>query len=108
MGSWRSPGERCPVPDADAEGFEAFMRSRNPNIAARLVRSGRHLIDLSTALALLIDDIQPLITPSLAGDLFAARALADAARQIEMRNITETAATPRRSPGSTHSAEAEP
>jgi hypothetical protein len=91
--------------DADAEGFEAFMRSRDPNIAARLVRTDCGLIDLSTALTLLIDEIQPLITPSLAADLFAARALADAARQIEMRNISETAATPRPSPGSTHSAE---
>jgi hypothetical protein len=82
--------------DADSEHFEAFMRSRNPSIAARLVRTDRRLIDLCTALTVLANEIQSSITPGLDGDLFAARALAEAARHIETRNLSETAATPRR------------
>jgi hypothetical protein len=82
--------------EADAGHFEAFMRSRNPNIASRLVRTDRRLVDLCAALTVLADEIQSSITAGLEGDLFAARALADAASRIETRNISETAATPRR------------
>lgn len=75
--------------DADADGFEAFMRKRSAALADRLIQTDRRIVDLCTALKALTDEIQSAIEPALAGDLFAARRLADAAHAIESRNITE-------------------
>ena len=76
--------------DADAEDFSAFMRSRNASMAERLVQTDKRIVDLGSALIALVEDVEASVAANMAGDLFAARALAKAARDIESHNIAET------------------
>ena len=75
--------------DRDAVAFESFIRENSPDTVARLVRQGEHVAGLIEALLGAIDAIDPHVEPSMAGDLAAARVLADAARCIQQRNDAE-------------------
>ena len=76
--------------DADAEAFEDFVHSRKASVAGQLIHTDERLAGLTGALIALIEDARPRIHASMAGDLFAAQQLADAARRIHERNIAET------------------
>jgi hypothetical protein len=76
--------------DADADAFEDFVHTRKASVAGQLIHTDEKLAGLTGALIALIEDAQPNIHSSMAGDLFAAQQLADAARRIHERNIAET------------------
>ena len=75
--------------DRDSEAFEGFMHEKSAATAARLLDSGEKLAQLAGILTAVLDDIEPRIEPSMAGDLAAARALAGAAGSIQARNAAE-------------------
>jgi hypothetical protein len=78
--------------DRDSDAFRGFIRAPSPESSARLIAAGAtiaHLIDLLHAV---IDDIEPCVRDTLAGDVLAARALADAARSIQEKNAAESGA----------------
>jgi hypothetical protein len=77
--------------DVDSAAFEEYLHAKDSVTAGRLIRAGRKLGHLIAALNSIVTDIEPGILQSVAGDLAAARALADAARIIETRNEAETA-----------------
>ncbi len=85
--------------DRDSEAFEALVHERSAAAAARLLDSGEQLAQLAGMLAAAIDDIEPRIEPSVAGDLAAARALAGAAGSIQARNAAEARDKQRRIAG---------
>lgn len=91
--------------DEDAERFatliEALHRRKDEggaraapenvaHAAQRLVDLGTALIDLGERARALIREIQPVVAPSMAGDLSAAVALIDANRAIQARNVAES------------------
>jgi formiminotransferase-cyclodeaminase len=75
--------------DQDAEAFANFIRVRNAAAAGRLVFAGETLAHLISAFCAIIDDVEPKIHASVAGDVAAARALAGAARSIQAANEAE-------------------
>ncbi len=75
--------------DRDSEAFERFMHEKSAAAAARLADSGEKLAQMASILTAAIDDIEPRIQPSMAGDLAAARARAGAAGSIQARNAAE-------------------
>jgi hypothetical protein len=76
--------------DRDSIAFESFIRENSPATTKRLVRGGENLAHVIDALLGAINAVVPHIEPSMAGDLAAARVLADAARRIQERNEAET------------------
>ena len=80
--------------DADAEAFTRFVRERNPAVAQQLVQTDKQLAALTGALKALIEHARPHIHSTVASDLYAAERLADSARQIHERNISETLEPP--------------
>lgn len=75
--------------DRDREAFEGFMREKSAAAAAHLADSGEKLAQLAGTLTAAIEDVEPRIEPSVAGDLAAARVLAGAAGSIPARNAAE-------------------
>jgi formiminotetrahydrofolate cyclodeaminase len=75
--------------DRDAHEFAHFIRSHSPEAAERLVDTGEALARLRNVLVNLADHIESRIEKNMAGDLLAARALADAAHAIHARNERE-------------------
>ena len=75
--------------DRDAEAFAAFIKEHTPRTIEQVIRSGDSIGCLIHVLAGTIDMIQPHIESNMAGDLVAARALADAAHKIQLTNSTE-------------------
>jgi hypothetical protein len=75
--------------DQDAEAFADFIRVRNVAAADRLVCTGETLAHLISAFCAIIDDMEPRIQASVAGDVAATRALAGAARSIQVSNEAE-------------------
>jgi formiminotetrahydrofolate cyclodeaminase len=80
--------------DADAEAFTRFIHERNPSVATQLVKTDLQLASLTGALKALIEHARPHIHSTVASDLYAAERLADTARQIHERNISETLEPP--------------
>jgi len=80
--------------DADAEAFTRFVHERNPAVARQLVQTDEQLASLTGALFALIDHARPHIHSTVTSDLYAAERLADSARQIHERNISETRSRP--------------
>lgn len=78
--------------DADAEGFKRFMHARKETLANELIDTDRHLVDLAAELTGVIREVESRIDATLAGDLEAARLLAQASELIQARNISETQA----------------
>jgi hypothetical protein len=75
--------------DRDAETFAAFIKEHTPGAIAQVIREGDRIGHLIDVLAGVIERVAPHIESNMAGDLTAARALADAARQIQTANATE-------------------
>lgn len=76
--------------DADAEAFTRFVRERNPSVAGQLVQTDKQLASLTGALSALIEHARPHIHSTVTSDLYAAKRLAESARQIHERNIADT------------------
>ena len=75
--------------DQDSAAFANFIRVRNAAAAGRLVCTGETLAHLISGFCAVIDDVEPKIQASVAGDVAAARALAGAARSIQAANEAE-------------------
>jgi hypothetical protein len=79
--------------DRDAEAFEEFIRARGPGTTAALLREGNELGRLIQAFLHITCELKAAIEPSMAGDLVAAKALADAAHVIQSSNQSEAEAS---------------
>lgn len=80
--------------ERDANAFEAFIHARSAPARDQLVCEGEQFGELITILMELADRIEPHVQANMAGDIFAARALALAARQIQQRNEGEAQKVP--------------
>lgn len=76
--------------DRDSRAFEAFIHERLPSSVERLVCEEEKLAQLIATFTIAIEEIKPKIQPNMAGDVIAAKALAAAAQQIQLRNEGET------------------
>ncbi len=88
---------RCALREAneDAEAFAAWVRDRGSDTTDELIESEERMAHLINTLLLTISEVEPCIMPNMVGDLSAARALARAAREIQIGNETETKASSR-------------
>lgn len=77
--------------EVDSEAFEQFIHDNAGRGAAGLIMSGHAIARLIQTLDRMIEDVEPLIDPGLAGDLIAAKALAIAAKTIQSSNEAELA-----------------
>src|SRR5665213_3521442 len=75
--------------DRDAESFTAFIKEHSLAAVVQLIREGDRIGHLIDILLDVVDKAEPHIEANMAGDLIAARALADAARKIQSTNSTE-------------------
>jgi hypothetical protein len=75
--------------DLDAETFSAFIKEHSPRTIEQVLRAGDRIGRLIDVLSGVIDTIESHIESNMAGDLVAARALADAAHKIQLTNATE-------------------
>jgi hypothetical protein len=80
--------------DRDAQAFREFTHAKTSAAAENLIGAGQMLAHLIEALRMVIDSIEPHVKENMRGDLFAARALAGAARTIESANEAQTANQP--------------
>lgn len=76
--------------DRDSEAFAQFIRTHNAASAARLIDAGEALAALRSALLGVVERVERHVERSVAGDLVAARALAEAAGIIQAHNEAET------------------
>jgi hypothetical protein len=75
--------------DRDADTFAAFIKEHTSQAIAQVIRVGDRLGHLIDVLFGVIENAAPHIEANMAGDLVAARALAEAARKIQAANSTE-------------------
>ncbi len=75
--------------DADSRAFADFLAHKDSAAAAELIRTGEAMAHLIDALTAVIEDLEPRVKSSMAGDLIAAKALAAAARKIQSTNEAE-------------------
>ena len=75
--------------DADSACFEDFLRHRNQQTARALLEADQETQALAAELLVLLDRVEPGVHPVVAGDIFAARALLDAATRIQARICEE-------------------
>jgi hypothetical protein len=75
--------------DVDSARFEDFLRHKNQQTARALIEADRETQALAAELGVLLDRVEPLVHPVVAGDIFAARALLDAATRIQARICEE-------------------
>jgi formiminotetrahydrofolate cyclodeaminase len=75
--------------ERDAAAFEDFIHAKSKTATAQLLDTSQELGELIEELRALIEKVEPRIEPIVAGDILAARALAEAARCIQSRNATE-------------------
>jgi hypothetical protein len=75
--------------DRDADTFAAFIKEHTPGAIAQVIRAGDRLGRLIDVLSDVIENAAPHIESNMSGDLVAARALTQAARQIQAANATE-------------------
>jgi hypothetical protein len=75
--------------DADSQEFAEFLRNRTAKRAGELVDSGEAMARLIDALFSIIEDVEPHVRHTMAGDLVAAKALGTAARAIQAANEAE-------------------
>ena len=76
--------------DGDVEAFAAWVRHRGADATDELIKSEERVAHLINALLLTISEVEPCISPNMVGDLVAAKALARAAKEIQMTNEAET------------------
>ena len=75
--------------ERDSEAFFAFLHDKSQPAVNRLICEAEQFAELLAMFTATIDGIDSKIQANMAGDLFAARALAAAARQIEEHNKSE-------------------
>ena len=75
--------------DDDTQRFRKFLRSKSTQAAQRVISADEQLLGLVNEVADILQALDPQILQTVAGDLVAARALSDAARAIQVENITE-------------------
>ena len=75
--------------DDDTQRFRKFLRSKSTQAAQRVISADEKLLSLVNEVADILQALDPQILQTVAGDLVAARALSDAARAIQVENITE-------------------
>jgi hypothetical protein len=75
--------------DRDADTFAAFIKEHSPGTIAQVIQEGDRIGRLIDVLSDAISKVEPYIASNMTGDLVAARALADAARKIQLTNATE-------------------
>jgi formiminotetrahydrofolate cyclodeaminase len=78
--------------DRDAESFAAFIKENTLGSVVELLREGGKIIRLIDILSDTLEKIAPQVEPALAGDVVAARALMEAARQIQLTNSAQAEA----------------
>jgi hypothetical protein len=83
---------RCALREADdeAEAFGTWVRHHDADTTHDLIESEERTARLVNALLVTISEIEPFIRPNMAGDLIAAKALACAAKTIQVTNEAET------------------
>jgi hypothetical protein len=82
--------------DIDAVAFTKFIRDHTTASATNLAETGQRMEWLIKLLFSIIEEVEPIISQTMAGDLVAARALGDAARTIQSANETEATAAAER------------
>ena len=73
----------------DSACFEDFLRRKEQKTAAALIEADQETQALAAELLALLDRVEPLVHAVVAGDIFAARALLDAATRIQARICEE-------------------
>jgi formiminotetrahydrofolate cyclodeaminase len=76
--------------DRDSAAFERFVQEKTPNAAEHLIRTDEQLGALARQLLVGLDTVKSRIHCVVAGDVMAARTLAQAALVIEQSNVAET------------------
>jgi hypothetical protein len=76
--------------DEDAEAFASWARSKDTGATSELIESEENMARLISAVMDTIREVEPFVRPNMAGDLTAAKALAGAAKTIQMTNEAET------------------
>ncbi len=80
--------------DEDMERFTRFLRQRSVEAAQGVVAVDHSLLGLIDELTAALEILDEQVRRSVSGDLVAARALAEAARAIEVENIRELSPEP--------------
>jgi hypothetical protein len=75
--------------DEDVAAFLEWMRDKSADSYDDLIESEARLACQINALLVIIRDVEGFVRPNMAGDLMAAKALAGAARTIQMTNEAE-------------------
>jgi len=75
--------------DDDTQRFRKFLQNRSTQAAQRVISADEKLLGLVNEVAGILEALDPQIIQAVAGDLVAARALSDAARTIQVENISE-------------------
>jgi hypothetical protein len=75
--------------DVDSARFEDFVRHKSRQTAQVLIEADQETQALAAQLLVLLDRIEPLVHPVVAGDIFAARELLEAATRIQARICEE-------------------
>jgi len=75
--------------DADARTFLEWMRDKSAAARDQLIESEERLARLIEALSATVRDVERYVQPNMLGDLAAARALAQAAKTIQVTNEQE-------------------
>jgi hypothetical protein len=78
--------------DRDAESFATFIKENTLGSVVELLREGGKIIHLIDILSDTLEKVAPQVEPGLAGDVVAARALMEAARQIQLTNSEQAEA----------------
>ena len=82
--------------DIDALAFTQFIRNQTTASATNLAETGQRMEWLIKALFSIIEEVEPVISQTMKGDLVAARALGTAARTIQSANETQATAAAER------------
>jgi formiminotetrahydrofolate cyclodeaminase len=76
--------------DDDAAAFAAWVEDRSADSIEELIESEEKMARLVNALLVTISQVEPFVRANMVGDLVAAKALARAAKTIQMTNEAET------------------
>ena len=75
--------------DEDAVEFSNYLQEGTQEAAERVLAADEELLTLVDALLAVLDRIESQIRPNVAADVKAARVLIDAARAIQVENVSE-------------------
>jgi Formiminotransferase-cyclodeaminase len=75
--------------EQDARRFAQFLHNRSSDSVQHVIAVDEKLLNIVDDVTAILESIEPYVQQSVAGDLVAARALAGAARTIQVENISE-------------------